>query len=318
MRTEHLVRMERLELSRVAPLEPKSSASTNFATFAHKICLDYTPFTADLPARPVFPKFDPSIGRNLSIIKRAHIFSSVRNALPVLQPTLSRPATAIDLEMNDLNRQQDKEGVVKYRLDYTAAPSLNPGIVAELNAWRTILYRLGLTGQDPRRYDGLAYGNVSIRRGLTAFLISGTQTGGLPELSSEHYSLVTGFNPERNWVAAEGPIPPSSEALTHAAVYRSGGGIDCVLHVHSPEIWEKAEALAIPVTDRQVAYGTPEMAREVEYLVRTSRSPVIAMGGHEDGIVAYGGTVEEAAASLIRSLARALAQGHGNFMASPV
>gem|GEM_PF-2200325 len=29
-----MVRKERLELSRVTPLEPKSSASTNFATFA--------------------------------------------------------------------------------------------------------------------------------------------------------------------------------------------------------------------------------------------------------------------------------------------
>src|SRR6185437_7868236 len=31
----NLVRMERLELSRVSPLEPKSSASTNSATFAN-------------------------------------------------------------------------------------------------------------------------------------------------------------------------------------------------------------------------------------------------------------------------------------------
>ncbi len=31
-----MVRKERLELSQVAPLEPKSSASTNFATFAEK------------------------------------------------------------------------------------------------------------------------------------------------------------------------------------------------------------------------------------------------------------------------------------------
>ena len=30
-----MVRKERLELSRVPPLEPKSSASTNSATFAH-------------------------------------------------------------------------------------------------------------------------------------------------------------------------------------------------------------------------------------------------------------------------------------------
>ena len=32
-----LVRKERLELSRLAALEPKSSASTNSATFAHAI-----------------------------------------------------------------------------------------------------------------------------------------------------------------------------------------------------------------------------------------------------------------------------------------
>ena len=37
-----LVRMERLELSRAAPLEPKSSASTNFATFACAFLRDYT------------------------------------------------------------------------------------------------------------------------------------------------------------------------------------------------------------------------------------------------------------------------------------
>jgi hypothetical protein len=206
-----------------------------------------------------------------------------------------------------MDQKQDREGVVKYRLDYTAAPPVNPGSIIELNAWRAVLFRLGLTGQDPRRYDGLAYGNVSIRLGSTAFLISGTQTGGMPQLSAEHYSLVTGFDLEQNFIVAEGPIAPSSEALTHAAVYRSGPEIGCVLHVHSSELWEKAEALGIPVTDRQVAYGTPEMALEVGYLVRASESPVIAMGGHEDGIIAFGGAVEEAAFNLIRCLAKALA-----------
>ena len=33
---DEMVRKERLELSRVTPLEPKSSASTNSATFANK------------------------------------------------------------------------------------------------------------------------------------------------------------------------------------------------------------------------------------------------------------------------------------------
>ncbi|BBA34547.1 putative integral membrane protein [Methylocaldum marinum] len=206
-----------------------------------------------------------------------------------------------------MDPNQDKEGVIKYRLNFTAAPAVDHVVIAELNAWRTILYRLRLTGLDPRRYGGLAYGNASIRQGPAAFLISGTQTGGHPRISAEHYSLVTGFDLEQNLIIAQGPIAPSSEALTHAAVYRSENGIECVLHVHSPEIWEKAETLGIPVTDPKVGYGTPEMALEVGHLVLDSKNPVIAMGGHEDGIIAFGGTVEEAAASLIRNLAKALA-----------
>ncbi|CAI8861618.1 protein of unknown function [Methylocaldum szegediense] len=76
---EHLVRMERLELSRVAPLEPKSSASTNFATFAHERYLDYTPFVADLPAGPGLPsrydpKTDDSVGNNFSYYKTRDFF----------------------------------------------------------------------------------------------------------------------------------------------------------------------------------------------------------------------------------------------------
>jgi hypothetical protein len=35
MTRQRLVRKERLELSRVSPLAPKASASTNSATFAH-------------------------------------------------------------------------------------------------------------------------------------------------------------------------------------------------------------------------------------------------------------------------------------------
>lgn len=205
-----------------------------------------------------------------------------------------------------MDPKQDSEGVVKYRLNYTVAPAVNSVVIATLNAWRSILYRLGLTGRDPLRYDGLAYGNVSIRQGPAAFLISGTQTGRYPQLSGEHYSLVTGFDLAQNLIIAQGPIAPSSEALTHAAVYRSESGIECVLHVHSLEIWEKAETLGIPVTDRKVGYGTPEMALQVGYLVLDAKNPVIAMGGHEDGIIAFGRTVEEAATSLIRCLSRAL------------
>jgi ribulose-5-phosphate 4-epimerase/fuculose-1-phosphate aldolase len=197
------------------------------------------------------------------------------------------------------------EGVVKYQLNFASASPGNPADIAELNAWRGLLYRLGLTGRDPLRYGGLAYGNVSLRQERTVFLISGTQTGHLPELGTEHYCRVTAFDPAKNYLVAEGPIQPSSEALTHAAVYETEDRVNCVLHVHSPEIWNLAEHLSLPVTRRQVSYGTPAMAEEVQRLLRISGSRLIAMGGHQDGLIAVGNTVREAALPLIEHLAEA-------------
>jgi ribulose-5-phosphate 4-epimerase/fuculose-1-phosphate aldolase len=198
------------------------------------------------------------------------------------------------------------EGVIKYQADFTSAPALAWALVAELDAWRTLLFRLGLTGQDPERYDGLAYGNVSRRLQDHSFLISGTQTGGIERLTAEHYCRVTDFATDRNLIVAEGPIHPSSEALTHAAVYRAAGHVQYVLHVHSPELWHCAERLGLPTTDPRIAYGTPEMAAAVEILLRIPETRVIAMGGHRDGLIAVGETVEAAALPLIRRLAEAV------------
>ena len=46
-----LVREERLELSRIAPLDPKSSAYANFATLARKSTLQGKEFNIALPCR---------------------------------------------------------------------------------------------------------------------------------------------------------------------------------------------------------------------------------------------------------------------------
>ena len=134
-----------------------------------------------------------------------------------------------------------QEGVIKFELTFTAAPPLAEEQLREISAWRRILWLLGLTGRDPARYDGLGYGNVSLRLPpfdappkRRSFVVSGTQTGGLPELGPEHYAVVTGCDPENNRVAAEGPIRPSSEALTHGALYALDAALRCVLHVHCP------------------------------------------------------------------------------------
>ncbi|MDD4915360.1 MAG: class II aldolase/adducin family protein [Methylococcales bacterium] len=210
----------------------------------------------------------------------------------------------------------EREGVIKYRLrhrDCEFDPALD---IRELNAWRNLLYRLGLIGCIPAKYDGLGYGNISRRLvpGGAEFLISGTQTGQLAELDRRHYALIHSALPQQNTIDSSGLTPPSSEALTHAGVYRQNPGILAVIHVHSPELWRNTLRLQIPHIAADIAYGTPEMAQAVGELFlsgRLERSGLFSMLGHEDGIVAFGSSLEEAACLLIAMLARAVAMEQG-------
>lgn len=214
-----------------------------------------------------------------------------------------------------------QDGVIKFRLDHHQARPLPPAELAELNAWRKIMFQLQLIGQDPKRYDGCGYGNISCRRPATGqaaggcpFVVSGTQTGGLAELTSEHYTLVTGCCPEDNHLISEGPLRPSSESLTHGILYALDSRINFVIHAHSPAIWRHARKLAIPLTAATIPYGTPQMAEEVRRLYNTEDVPhrrIMAMGGHEDGILTWGETAPSAAETMIAALARAYALDQG-------
>lgn len=206
----------------------------------------------------------------------------------------------------------DREGVVRFSLTFIPADPPPAELTGKINAWRQILFRLGLIGQDTNRYGGVGFGNISIRLtsdGGESFLVSGTQTGGISRLSSEHYAVVTVYDPAANHVAAKGVVRPSSESLTHGMLYRLDRTIGAVIHVHSPEIWHHADAVGIPSTPRDIPYGTPEMAEAVRILLQGTEAgslQIIAMGGHEDGIVTFGTSIEAAGLTLIRYLARAI------------
>jgi ribulose-5-phosphate 4-epimerase/fuculose-1-phosphate aldolase len=209
-----------------------------------------------------------------------------------------------------------QEGIVKFELKFTSAPALQFDVLCELNAWRKILFMTELVGQTPKRYEGYGYGNVSQRLEPIAqphpgrFAISGTQTGGLATLTPQHYAVVLECLPECNTVLAEGPIHPSAESLTHGVIYELDDRARFVFHAHSPEVWRCAKALDIPTTSEDVPYGTPEMAEEVRRLFRDEpvrERLIFAMGGHADGVIAYGGTAEEAGGVMLAYLARAFA-----------
>jgi hypothetical protein len=212
------------------------------------------------------------------------------------------------------------EGVVKFEADHEERP-LDFRALGELGctliAWREILAQTGLIGRDPERYGGAGYGNVSARilpwnadRGERPFLVTGTQTSDRRDVSLDSFCVVRSWSIPRNRVVSFGPILPSSESMTHGAVYDLSPAIRFVFHAHCPVIWRRASLLRIPTTDPAVPYGTPEMAREVSRLWRTSSLldlRIFVMGGHEDGVVVFGRTAEEAGEVMLRFLARGYA-----------
>lgn len=205
----------------------------------------------------------------------------------------------------------EREGVIKYRLDHRQG-DLPEGIgLNELNAWRTILYRLNLIGRIPEKYQGLGFGNISRRLvpGSGQFIITATQTGDVACLTAQHYALIMDASPQNNSIQSLGPAAPSSEALTHACVYRQQASVQAVIHVHSRELWRNTLRLGLPHTNADIAYGTPEMAKAVEDLFLTGQLDslqLFSMLGHEDGIVAFGATLADAANLLIAQLAKAI------------
>lgn len=203
----------------------------------------------------------------------------------------------------------EPEGVVKYRLDHSPGAPRGLGEIGELPAWHQICHRLGLIGRDPERYDGYAYGNLSRRLSAASFIISGTQTSGYARLDASQYALVTGWAIERNTIRSTGPCEPSSEALSHAALYQRTSAIGFIIHVHSPELWGRAAALRLPVTDPFAPYGTPEMAQSIWELFDRGllgNQGLFAMGGHQDGVIAFGHTASAAGTLLVNTLAQAL------------
>lgn len=210
------------------------------------------------------------------------------------------------------------EGVIKFEVDHRLRP-LEPRRYGEtackLVAWREILTRIGLVGQAADRYGGLAYGNVSARvgppsaaRGRRSFLVSGTQTSGKAAIGLDDFCVVTAYDPVRHRLESFGPVLPSSESMTHGAAYDLGPHVRFVFHAHSPALWRRRELLRLPTSDQRIAYGTAEMAREVRRLhgeTALAELQILAMGGHEDGVLVFGRSAEETGQILLRHLARA-------------
>ena len=172
--------------------------------------------------------------------------------------------------------------------------------LAELNACRRKLLELRLIGLDS---NGVGFGNLSVRDGVSGnFYITGSATGGLPELTPTDCVRVVAYDFAKNWLRYEGAAIPSSESLTHAAINESDSSTSAIIHCHDSDLWRTLLDRA-PTTSISVAYGTPEMAYEIMRLFKMTdvRSrKIFAMAGHQAGIVAFGKNLEAAFDVLMR------------------
>jgi ribulose-5-phosphate 4-epimerase/fuculose-1-phosphate aldolase len=201
------------------------------------------------------------------------------------------------------------EGVIKFHVEHETDVCCGESDIVELTKWRNELRAAGLVGQDLARYGGLGFGNLSKRMDDGTFLITASQTGHLETLTPEGYARIINFDPGQNLVWSKGINHPSSETMTHLAAYGSNWRVQFVFHAHCPEIWNAKDDLDLPITDQAVECGTVEMFYEVQRLLEERENyqkGVLAMGGHTDGILAWGETADETGFNLLSLLSRAV------------
>lgn len=184
------------------------------------------------------------------------------------------------------------EGVIKYNFNWVKE-QLSVIVSPDLKEWRDKMYELKLIGE----YSdvNIGYGNISEKLGDN-FLISGTQTGKIYPIRNNHFTLVTQYDINKNCLTCKGEIKASSESLTHAAVYEADESIKAIIHIHNKAMWVKL-LNQVPTTNKNVPYGTPNMALEIKRLFQETNvvhDKIIVMAGHDEGIIAFGKDLNEA------------------------
>ena len=193
------------------------------------------------------------------------------------------------------------EGYIKFNCNWIKTNLIPEDKAAAINVWRDIMYKQGFIGVYD---DGIGFGNISVRCEDQTFLITGSSTGEFEKLNENHYSLVTNYNLLQNSLTCKGPIIASSESLTHALIYECSPETNAVIHIHNIDIWNNL-IHKVPTTNIEATYGTPEMANEIKRLFSESEvaaEKIIVMGGHKEGIISFGSTLEEAGNILLKRL----------------
>jgi len=203
------------------------------------------------------------------------------------------------------------DGVIKYnRSNFTQCGPIELVEYLHLENWRKKLFHRNLIGEYLE--EKIGFGNMSqfydyahfFKAPHPQFIITGTQTGKYADLDGWFYTRVLDYDIQKLNIKVMGPLEASSEALTHAAIYSHNHKIKAVFHIHSAKIWEGMINDGKQFTQKDIPYGTVEMAYATQECVGNANSGIFCMKGHQDGVVAYGRSLDEVGEIILESYHR--------------
>lgn len=195
-----------------------------------------------------------------------------------------------------------KKSMVKFFCYLSRAEPLNNEVLEAINHCRTKLHDLRLIGVNEKS-EG--FGNISVRHFGNEFIITASQTGKYRVLQPRQFVVVKKCIFENNEVSAAGETLPSSESLSHGAVYESDQRINAVIHVHCLDLWQHLMDGKFVSTPPSAEYGTKDLADAILTLFKETKvyeQKVFAMGGHKEGIIAFGEDILDAEKALLERM----------------
>lgn len=197
------------------------------------------------------------------------------------------------------------DGYIKFHCEHTNAEWNSPELpitadflarFKEVDNFRTKVFDQGFIGMYE---NGIGFGNLSFRYN-NAFVITASATGGARELGIDGYTLVSQVDIGKNTVHSLGPLPASSETMSHASVYQHSPQVNYVLHIHNIVLFNFLKERNALSTPEDIAYGTVQMADAIGALVKQNPTEAtIVMRGHEEGILIYGLSIAHLQSQLI-------------------
>ena len=157
--------------------------------------------------------------------------------------------------------------------------------------------------------NGIGYGNISHRdTNSDSFYITATQTGELENLEIKDYSYVKSVDFKTFKTFASGLSKPSSESITHAAIYALDKNINAVIHIHNEKLWNfMLQNNYLSTND--TPYGTPEMVEDIQTMYKKLtplENNAFVMKGHFEGVVTFGRSLDEAQIALYKLVGECL------------